>query len=64
MFELTRQSNGQWKEKILHNFHDFGNGTDGSASLGNLRFDASGNLFGTTQGGGPSGGGTVWEITF
>jgi uncharacterized repeat protein (TIGR03803 family) len=29
----------------------------------NLVFDANGNLYGTTYGGGASGNGVVWEIT-
>ncbi len=33
-----------WNEKVLHNF----NGSDGSASLSGLIFDAAGNLYGTT----------------
>ena len=59
-FELRPNPNGLWAEKILHNF---GQGTDGSGSLGNLIFDAAGNLYGTTQGGGTSGEGTVFQIT-
>jgi uncharacterized repeat protein (TIGR03803 family) len=61
LYELIPGSNGTWQQSALHNF---GNGTDGNGVLGNLRFDASGNLFGTTQGGGASGEGTVWEIKF
>jgi len=53
--------NGTWQQSVVHNF---GNGTDGNGVLGNLRFDASGNLFGTTQGGGTHEEGTVWEIKF
>jgi uncharacterized repeat protein (TIGR03803 family) len=59
-FELRPNPNGTWAEKILHNF---GQGTDGSGSLGNLIFDAAGNLYGTTQGGGTSQEGTVFQIT-
>ena len=61
IYELVPSGNGTWLQSSVHNF---GNGTDGSVSLGNLRFDASGNLFGTTQNGGTVGEGTVWEITF
>jgi hypothetical protein len=53
--------NGLWQQSAVHNF---GNGTDGNGVLGNLRFDASGNLFGTTEGGGTNQEGTVWEIKF
>jgi uncharacterized repeat protein (TIGR03803 family) len=38
------------------------NGTNGSNPNGRVTFDASGNLFGTTVNGGPSGFGTVWEL--
>ena len=37
-------------------------GTDGAAPLGTLIADKAGNLFGTTAGGGPTGGGTVFEV--
>jgi uncharacterized repeat protein (TIGR03803 family) len=59
VFELT-QSGGGWKETILHGF---GTGNDGYSPSGNLIFDAAGNLYGTTQFGGPGGGGTVFEMT-
>ena len=39
------------------------NGTDGSAPYGGLVEDASGNLYGTTAGGGASKDGTVFEIS-
>src|ERR1019366_10043218 len=42
------------QERVLHSF---GNGTDGNDPLGGLIFDASGNLYGTTLGGGTYGGG-------
>src|ERR1019366_6634594 len=48
------------QEQVLHSF---GNGTDGNDPLGGLIFDASGNLYGTTLGGGTYGGGTVFELT-
>jgi uncharacterized repeat protein (TIGR03803 family) len=53
-----------WNEKVLHNF----NGSDGSASRSGLVFDAAGNLYGTTTGGGtyPCGDlgcGTVFELS-
>jgi uncharacterized repeat protein (TIGR03803 family) len=59
VFELT-QGGGGWKETILHSF---GAGSDGYSPSGNLIFDAAGNLYGTTQFGGPGGGGTVFEMT-
>jgi uncharacterized repeat protein (TIGR03803 family) len=39
------------------------NGSDGASPLAGLTADASGDLFGTTSEGGPSGDGTVFEIT-
>lgn len=43
--------------------HSFGNGNDGRAPRANLIFDASGNLYGTTFGGGSDGDGTVFELS-
>jgi uncharacterized repeat protein (TIGR03803 family) len=61
VFELTPNGSGGWKEKNLHNF---GQGTDGAYPGGALIFDAAGNLYGTTPGGGTHGSdGTVFELT-
>jgi uncharacterized repeat protein (TIGR03803 family) len=47
--------------------HDFGGGSDGIAPQAAVKFDAAGNMYGTTIEGGRYGsdysGGTVWEIT-
>jgi uncharacterized repeat protein (TIGR03803 family) len=43
--------------------HNFGNSGDGNEPLGDVVFDAAGNLYGTTQSGGENSSGTVWEIT-
>ncbi len=55
-----------WTEKVLHTF----TGTDGGYSEAGLIFDAAGNLYGTTAGGGnftghcsQQGCGTVFELT-
>jgi uncharacterized repeat protein (TIGR03803 family) len=48
------------QEKVLHSF---GNGTDGYYPQAGLIFDAAGNLYGTTIGGGTYVGGTVFELT-
>jgi uncharacterized repeat protein (TIGR03803 family) len=64
VFELSRTGKGYWVEKILHNFGDAPG--DGIEPLGGLIFDAAGNLYGTTIGGGTSAygdGGTVFELT-
>ena len=42
--------------------HDFGSGTDGATPIGGVAFDASGNLFGTTELGGQFGNGTLFKI--
>jgi uncharacterized repeat protein (TIGR03803 family) len=61
VFELTPRSGGGWREKILHNFN--ADGIDGIAAYAGLTLDAAGNLYGTTQGGGVHGYGTVFELT-
>ncbi len=60
VFELTLQAGVGWTEQVLHNF---GNGTDGSGPFAGLIFDAVGNLYGTTEEGGSSGWGIVFELT-
>jgi len=53
-------SDGGWQESVLHNF---GEGSDGQYPEGVI-FDGSGNLYGTTYGGGSSGNaGTVFQLT-
>ncbi len=59
LFKLVSHKNGAWSEQTVYNF---GNGADGCDPIGNVVFDADGNLFGTTQFGGPESEGTVWEI--
>jgi uncharacterized repeat protein (TIGR03803 family) len=51
VFELTPKAGGGWTEKVLHGF----NGTDGAQPYAGLIFDVAGNLYGTTQRGGPPG---------
>ena len=50
VFELTPGANGKWTEKVLHSFESPGDIQDGPA--GGVVFDAAGNLYGTTYGGG------------
>ncbi len=59
VYELTPQAGGGWTEKWLH---QFGQGTDGKAAIGNLAFDSAGNLYGVTYEGGLYGRGTVYEL--
>jgi uncharacterized repeat protein (TIGR03803 family) len=67
VFELTPEGDGRWDEKVLHHF----NLTDGGWPVGSLIFDAAGNIYGMTDGGGsgncqaytPTGCGTVFELT-
>jgi uncharacterized repeat protein (TIGR03803 family) len=59
-FELTPAAGGTWTESMLHNF---GNGTDASMPRGALIFDAAGNLYGASSGGGAQNAGTVFELT-
>jgi uncharacterized repeat protein (TIGR03803 family) len=59
VYELSPQEGGGWTEKWLH---QFGQGTDGSAAVGNLAFDSAGNLYGVTGQGGTYGLGIVYEL--
>jgi uncharacterized repeat protein (TIGR03803 family) len=61
VFELTPNATGNWTEKVLHTFNE--NGRDGVIPDAGLIFDARGNLYGTTFGGGSHDGGTVFELT-
>ncbi len=58
VFKLTPTQDG-WMFTDLHDF----NYTDGQFPSGNLVLDSNGNLYGTTQSGGTSGNGVLWEIT-
>jgi uncharacterized repeat protein (TIGR03803 family) len=60
VFELTPNGDGTWTETTLYIF--VGN-PDGSDPLGGLIIDSAGNLYGTTQYGGPYAYGTVFELT-
>jgi uncharacterized repeat protein (TIGR03803 family) len=61
VFELTPAAGGGWTEKVLHSFSNSPDGAD--PFLAGLIFDAAGNLYGTTSGGGTYGGGTVFELS-
>ncbi len=59
-FTLTTAAAAQYSETILHDFTDSG---DGDAPVGNVVFDAAGNLYGATLGGGANHQGTIYEIS-
>ena len=50
------------KETVLYEFKGQASG-DGASPHGRLAFDANGNIYGTTQGGGTNGTGTVYELS-
>jgi uncharacterized repeat protein (TIGR03803 family) len=56
--ELSKTTSG-WQEAVLHSFDD----SDGAYPYAGLVIDKSGNLYGTTQYGGQSGYGTVFELS-
>ena len=57
VYQLT-PSGGGWVENVLFNF----DGTNGASPFSSLVLDASGNLYGTTYGGGQNGGGVVYKL--
>ena len=64
VFELVNSS-GSYTEKLLHSFAGppfGGTGADGTSPSSSLIIDSAGNLYGTTQGGGANGLGTVFEL--
>jgi beta-xylosidase len=68
VFRLAPGNNGKWTEEVLHNFTPAGKG--GQVPDSSLIFDAAGNLYGTTHGGGDYGSGcgtvgcgTVFRLT-
>ena len=62
VFELSPPSGGgsPWTETVLFTFS---NGTDGAVPYAGLIFDAKGNLYSTTAGGGSAGYGVVFELS-
>src|ERR1700680_2269011 len=59
VFKLSRESNGVWKETILHSF---GGPNDSYEPVGILVLDGSGNLYGVNESGGSSRVGTVFKL--
>jgi uncharacterized repeat protein (TIGR03803 family) len=60
VYELTPNSQGGWTETLLYSFTG---GVDGNGPTGPLLFDAAGNLYGATIGGGGAEGGTIFKLT-
>jgi uncharacterized repeat protein (TIGR03803 family) len=61
VFELKPSANGAWTYVGLYSFGSYA--TDGYQPNSSLLFDSKGSLYGTTNGGGTGGYGTVFEIT-
>ena len=62
VYELTPKAGGNyWTQTVLYSFDE--NSGDGYSPIADLTFDAAGNLYGTTEYGGDSVGGTVFELT-
>jgi len=61
-FELSPNGSGGWNESVLYRFCSQTNCTDGYSPYSQLVFDNSGNLYGTTGGGGSDDTGTVFEL--
>jgi uncharacterized repeat protein (TIGR03803 family) len=59
VFKLMPNSDGSWTETVLHSFTL---GPDGQGPDDGLIFDTAGNLYGTTQYGGPDDAGTVFKL--
>jgi uncharacterized repeat protein (TIGR03803 family) len=60
VFQLSPQSDGTWKQSILHTFNG---GADGQDPRGGVVLDSKGNLYGVTQDGGAFRRGIVYELS-
>jgi uncharacterized repeat protein (TIGR03803 family) len=60
IYRLLRNKKGLWFQKVLHNFNFYSTEGYGPSAV---IFDANGNLYGTTIGGGAHGGGTVFKLS-
>jgi uncharacterized repeat protein (TIGR03803 family) len=63
VFELTPHRDRSWSQSVLHRFCSLKKCRDGIAPYDSLIFDQTGNLYGTTSGGGSNRGGTVFKLT-
>ncbi|HLY02899.1 MAG TPA: choice-of-anchor tandem repeat GloVer-containing protein [Candidatus Cybelea sp.] len=59
VFKLARSKKNKWTERVIH---DFGYGTDGNLTRGDLILDDRGALYGTTVEGGLYGSGIAFEL--
>jgi uncharacterized repeat protein (TIGR03803 family) len=62
VFRLTPQADGTWTETVLYLFGHGYHAKDGAYPCCGLVFDAAGDLYGTTLGGGANDMGTAFEI--
>jgi uncharacterized repeat protein (TIGR03803 family) len=62
VFKLAPNSNGSWTESVLHSFCSFAKCADGAVPYSGLIVDSSGNLYGTTFGGGAHDVGVVFKL--
>jgi uncharacterized repeat protein (TIGR03803 family) len=60
VYELAPNGDGGW---TYHTLYEFKGGSDGLVPVGNIVFDAAGNLYGVTGSGGAQGFGTVYELS-
>jgi len=70
VYELSPNGRGGYTESVIYSFCSLANCADGSYPFfafgglnGQLIFDGSGNLYGTTAAGGANGAGTVFELS-
>ncbi|MGB6737817.1 MAG: choice-of-anchor tandem repeat GloVer-containing protein, partial [Candidatus Sulfotelmatobacter sp.] len=63
VFKLTPGSGGSYSYGVLYSFCSQGSCEDGEYPYAGLIEDAAGNLFGTAEYGGGTGGGTVFELS-
>jgi len=63
IFKLTPRPSGEWKEQVLYTFPGSNYEANGCNPGTGLVFDRKGNLYGTTNAGGLSGIGVVFELS-
>jgi len=61
IFMLTPTPGGAWHKRTIHSFTGGKDGATGS--MGDLIFDAAGNIYGVTEQGGANGVGTVYKLS-